>query len=174
MACQHIFFQRHWELCGDEVTAVVLRVLRGEDDPSIFNNTCIVLIPKVDSPEELGQFRPISLCNVVYKIASKVMANRLKKVLPDLISDEQSAFVPGRSITDNIITAYECMHFMKKKRARDSRFAALKLDMRKAYDRVEWSYLQAIMLRLGFHRLWVDTIIILVTSVSFSVLFNVE
>jgi len=129
------FFQRHWELCGDEVTAVVLRVLRGEDDPSIFNNTSIVLIPKVDSPEELGQFRPISLCNVVYKIASKVMANRLKKVLPDLISDEQSAFVPGRSITDNIITAYECMHFMKKKRARGSRFAALKLDMRKAYDR---------------------------------------
>jgi len=111
---------------------------------------------------------------VVYKIASKVMANRLKKVLPDLISDEQSAFVTGRSITDNIITAYECMHFMKKKRARYSRFAALKLDMRKAYDRVEWSYLQAIMLWLGFHRLWVDTIMRLVTSVSFSVLFNGE
>jgi hypothetical protein len=144
------FFRRHWELYGDEVTVVVLRVLRGEDDPSIFNNTSIVLIPKV------------------------VMANRLKKVLPDLISDEQSAFVPGRSITDNIITAYECMHFMKKKRARDSRFAALKLDMRKAYDRVEWSYLQAIMIRLVFHRLWVDTIMRLVTSVSFSVFFNAE
>lgn len=76
------FFQRHWELCGDEVTTVVLRVLRGKDDPATINGTCIVLIPKVDNPEELGQFRPISLCNVIYKIASKVMANRLRIILP--------------------------------------------------------------------------------------------
>jgi len=82
------FFQRHWELCGDEVTEVVLHVLRGEDDPSLINCTCIVLIPKVESPEELGQFRPISLCNVIYKIASKVMANRMKSVLPEIISEE--------------------------------------------------------------------------------------
>ena len=153
---------------------MVLRILRGDDDPSVINSTCIVLIPKVESPEELGQFRPISLCNIVYKIASKVMANRLKKVLPDVILEEQSAFVPERLITDNIITPYECMHFMKKKRGRDRRFAALKLDMRKAYDRVEWSYLRAIMLLLGFHQMWVDSIMRLVTSVFFSVLFNGE
>jgi hypothetical protein len=111
------FSQRHWELCGEEVTEVVLRVLRGEDDPSVIYSTCIVLIPKVEKLEELGQFRPISLCNVIYKIASKVMANRLKVVLPEIISEEQSAFVPGRLITDNIITAYEYMHFMKKKKS---------------------------------------------------------
>jgi hypothetical protein len=58
------FFQRHWDLCGSEVTSVVMRVLRGEDDPSLINNTFIVLIPKVASLEELGQFRHISLCNV--------------------------------------------------------------------------------------------------------------
>jgi hypothetical protein len=150
----------------------VLRVLRGEDDPEAINNTCIVLIPKVARPEELGQFRPISLCNVIYKIASKVVANRLKSMLPEIILEEQSAFAPGRLITDNIITAYECVHFMKKKRSQELRCCALKLDMRKAYDRVEWNYLKAIMLRLGFHGVWTDMVMRLITSVSFSVLLN--
>jgi hypothetical protein len=111
------FFQCYWELCGKEITSVVLRMLRGEDNPAMINDTMIVLIPKVANAEELGQYRPISLCNVIYKIASKVVANRLKVVLPEIIAKEQSAFVPGRLITDNIITTYECFHFMKRKRA---------------------------------------------------------
>jgi hypothetical protein len=100
------FFQRHWKLCGEEVTTVVLRVLRGEDDPSIISNTCIVLTPKVESLEELSLLRPISLCNVIYKIASKMMANRLKIALPEIVSKEQSTFVPGHLITDNIVTFF--------------------------------------------------------------------
>jgi hypothetical protein len=156
-----------------EVTTIVLRVLRGEDDAKTIDDTFIVLTPKVASPEELGQFCPISLCNVIYKIASKVVANKLKVILPEIISEEQSAFVPGRLITDNIITAYECLHFMKKKRAKDLRCCALKLDMKKAYNRVEWSYLCA-MQCLGFHPMWVTTLMRLVTSVSFLVLLNGE
>jgi hypothetical protein len=103
------------------------------------------------------------MCNVLYKIASKVIANRFRAILPEIISEEQSTFVPGRLITDNVITAYKCMHFMKKKRGGEQRFCALKLDMKKAYDRVEWEYLRKIMLKLGFHRQWVDIIMRLVT-----------
>jgi hypothetical protein len=76
------FFQTLWDLSGEEVMLAVLRVLKGEDNLEVINKTFIVLIPKVARPEELGQFRPISLCNVIYKIASKVAANRLKVCLP--------------------------------------------------------------------------------------------
>jgi hypothetical protein len=104
---------------------------------------------------------------VIYKIASKVLANSLKVCLPDIVSEEQSAFVPGRLITYNIITDYECLHFMKRNRAKKNMFCSLKLDMHKAYDRLEWSYLEAVMLKLGFHRLWVQMVMRLVTTVSF-------
>lgn len=112
------FFQHHWDTCGDDVTKAVLRIVEGSESAECINDTILVLIPKVKKTTLLSQFRPISLCTVLYKIASKVISNRLKVVLPDIISEEQSAFVPGRLITDNIITAYECLHFMKRNKAK--------------------------------------------------------
>ncbi|XP_020153536.1 uncharacterized protein [Aegilops tauschii subsp. strangulata] len=141
------FFQHHWEVCAEEVTQAVLKIVEGTESARCINETMLVLIPKV-------------------------ISSRLKLVLPDVISEEQSAFVPGRLITDNIITAYECLHFMKRNKANKNQSCALKLDMMKAYDRVEWPYLQAIMLKLGFTAKWVDIVMGLVTTVGFSVLFN--
>lgn len=95
-----LFFQHFWPKIGDEVTAIVLDFLK-----LIFNETHIMLIPKFKEPKKITEYRPISLCNVVYKIASKAIANRLKKILPTIINDNQSAFVHKRLITDNVLVA---------------------------------------------------------------------
>ena len=93
-----IFYKKFWEVVGTKVTEEVLAVLNGGPMPEGWNDTTIVLIPKVSRPDKIKDLRPISLCNVLYKIVSKVLANRLKKILPDIISSAQSAFVPGRLI----------------------------------------------------------------------------
>ena len=112
----------------EKVTAAVLGFLNGGEMPEVINRTILVLIPKVANPQEISQFRPISLCNVIYKICSKVLANRLRLILDDIISEEQSAFVPGRLITDNVLIAYECIHYLRNKKGK-SGACAIKLDM---------------------------------------------
>ena len=100
----------------DDLVEEVLGAINNATIPMSWNDTTIVMIPKVDEPEKVTQFHPISLCNVVYKVIPKMLAFRLKSMLPEIISDSQSAFVPGRLITDNILLAYECIHTMKKKK----------------------------------------------------------
>ena len=164
-----LFYKKFWHIFGNEVIDVVLDFLHtGHMVPDI-NYTHIVLIPKVKKLEKMVDFRPISLCNVIYKIISKVLANRLKLILPQLISPTQSAFVPGRLITDNVLVAYETLHaiHIRKKGA-----LSLKLDVSKAYDRVEWGFLKGMMIKLWFLEVWVDRVMSCVSTPSFSIRIN--
>lgn len=92
-----LFFQKFWPVCKNEVLHDVLKILKEGVDPTYLNHTNIVLIPKVKSPKNPKDLRPISLSNVLTRIISKVIANRVKPILPDIISESQSAFIPGLS-----------------------------------------------------------------------------
>ena len=99
---QGIFYQAHWEVIASDVNQLIGEFISGSLQPLRINATHLALIPKVQCPEFVSQFRPISLCNYSYKILSKVLANRLKNIMPLLISPTQNAFVEGRQIQDNI------------------------------------------------------------------------
>ena len=109
---------------------------------------------------------------MIYKIISKVLANRLKQVLPNIISPIQGAFVPGHLITDNVLLAYETLHTMNCKKKGKKGYMALKLDVSKSYDRVEWTFLQGVMQRLGFPETWIERVMSCVITTSFSILMN--
>ncbi|KAH9790374.1 reverse transcriptase domain-containing protein [Citrus sinensis] len=164
------FYKNFWHIVGADVSAACLYFIANKQFPLDLNKTLIVLIPKKAQREVLADMRPIALCNVLYKIIAKMLANRLKLVLDSVISDSQSAFVPGRAITDNILISAEIMHFLKRKRQGKKGVAALKIDMAKAYDRVEWDFLKAMMSKMGFADEWVQLVMLCVTTVSYSVL----
>lgn len=122
--------------------------------------------------DRLTDVRPIALCNVLYKLLAKVLANRLKTILPDTISENQSAFVPGRSISDNVLIAFELIHHMKRKKRCQDGEVALKLDISKAYDRVSWQYLWHRMEVMRFDAKWISWVKLCVTTVQYMVFIN--
>ena len=167
-----IFYQKYWDFVGSSVINCVMNTLNSRRMPLGLNDTYICLIPKVKCPKKISEFRPISLCNIIYKVISKVLANRLKKILLEVISEEHSAFVPRRQITDNVFIAFETMHRINQKRDGKEGLMAIKLDMSKVYDRVKWAYLEEITRKLGFQERWISLTMICVKTVSFSVLID--
>ncbi|KAG6491492.1 hypothetical protein ZIOFF_052843 [Zingiber officinale] len=164
------FYRACWEIVGEDVLQAVLDFFRGAELPRGMASTTIVLIPKVDSAQRWRDFRPISLCNVSYKIISKLMAQRMASVLGKVISPAQSGFVPWRLISDNILMAQELDHKLNY-HIRGGNLI-LKLDMAKAYDRVQWGVLFRVMAAFGFSEAVIAFIRRCVTSSWFSVLVN--
>jgi hypothetical protein len=168
------FFRDNWYTIGQEAFPIMADFfLTGRLEDEV-NFTYISLIPKIVSPTKVSEFRPISLCNVFYKIISKTLVNRLKMLLPVILSANQSAFIPGRLITDNVLAAYETLHSMHTRMWGKTGYMALKLDMSKAYDRVKWIFLEMVMRKLGFAEKWVELIMTCISTVKYSVLINGE
>lgn len=120
----------------------------------------------------MKDFRPISLRNMAYKIIAKIMASRLRRTLPALILDAQAAFVHDRSIHDNILIAYELLHALKSSNKCSEEFITIKTDISKAFDRVEWSFLERALGILGFAPEWISLIMKCISSVNYQVLIN--
>ncbi|GAU47276.1 hypothetical protein TSUD_94650 [Trifolium subterraneum] len=133
------------------------------------NSTFIALIPKVDSPHRLNDFRPISLVGSLYKILAKVLANRLRMVVGRVISESQTAFVKDRQILDGILIANEVVDEARKTK---KELLLFKVDFEKAYDSVDWGYLDAVMGRMSFPVLWRKWIKECVCTATASVLVN--
>lgn len=166
------FFQANWDAVGPAVIAEVRDFFLSGHLAQSTNNTFVRLIPKSTGAKRTEDYRPIALCNVFYKIISKLLSLRLKPVLATIISENQSAFIPGRAIADNVLITHEVLHFLKNSRAEKKCTMAVKTDMSKAYDRVEWGFVEAVLKRLGFDEIWISWIMQCITTVTYSYLIN--
>eukprot|EP00253_Pinus_taeda_P013020 PITA_13020 len=163
------FFHEFWDLISSEVWDLV------EESRSMhwvlpsLNSTFIALVPKSEEANTPEKFWPIALCNVIYKLISKVVANRLKPLLPLLILPEQTGYVEGRQIMDGIILSNEVIHSLKIFK---NPGMIMKLDLSKAFDKLSWEYIKQMLLAFGFSATWTRWIMNLISSPCFSVLLN--
>ncbi len=166
-----LFYKKYWEVVGNSVIKAVRNFFITGKMLKEVNKTYIVLIPKILNPSTITHFRPISLCNTIYKIISKLLVDRLRSVILNLVSPAQSAFVPRRWIAENQLIVQEILHSFKKRNIKDG-FVALKLDLQKVYDWVNWGFLKVVLSQFGFSPIFICWIMEYISSVSFSILVN--
>jgi hypothetical protein len=165
------FFSHFFDLLGDDLLELVEDSrMRGKVISSL-NSTFLALIPKENKPMTFGDYRPIALCNLCYKLIAKVIANRLNLFSRGHLSSEQLGFLKGRQILDAIGMTQECLHSIKMKKLKA---LILKLDLKKAYDCVNWDFLRLILIQTGFSFPSINWIMSCVVSSSFVVLINGE
>ena len=162
-----LFYKKYWNIVKDEVLSSVWDFFGKNHLLKEQNHTFIALVPKKMGASSVHQFRPISLCNII----SKILANLFKRLLHHFISPFQSAFVPTRNIQDNTILVHELFNSINSKRGCGG-LMAVKIDIEKAFNHMEWSFILAILSKLGFDPRWINWIRICITSPSFSILIN--
>ena len=153
-----LFYKKYWAIVGESITRVVTSFFQAGRMLAEVNNSFIVLIPKSQSLTSFNHYRPISLCNVVYKIITKLLVSRLRKILHKLISPTQAAFISGRWIAENQIVVQEMLHSFKTRKVK-SGLMDVKIDLQKAYNRVNWRFLQVVLKNFGFDEKFVQWIL---------------
>jgi hypothetical protein len=163
------FFHHCWPMIRMEVWEIIEDSRATGQVLQALNTTFLTLIPKEGQVHHPKQFRPIALCSVIYKLLTKVIARRLKPILPTIISQEQSGYIEGRQILDSVILAHEVIHSLQKTKMPGM---LLKLDLSKAFDKISWAYMKDLLLVFGFDKLWVTWILNLTSTAFFSILVN--
>ncbi|WCJ37950.1 Retrovirus-related Pol polyprotein from type-1 retrotransposable element R2 [Euphorbia peplus] len=164
------FFKHCWNIVGEDFCAAVKEFFQSGKLLKQVNVTALVIIPKNSNPQGLGDFRPIACCTVIYKTITKILTSRLAPVLKNLISANQSAFVPGRCISDNILLAHELVR--NYHRVSSGSNCALKVDLQKAYDTIDWDFLEEILLQFGFPNKFITWIMVCLRNSCYSIVLN--
>ncbi|PNX93586.1 ribonuclease H, partial [Trifolium pratense] len=163
--------EEYWHIVGEDVYNLVCQAFASGTFNSCIGETLIALIPKVDYPQNFKEFRPISLCNTIYKLITKVLVNRLRPYLDQIIGPYQSSFLPGRGTCDNAIVLQEVIHSMKKSKKKKGD-VVYKIDLEKAYDHVNWEFLRSCLIQFGFPPITITLIMHCVSASSLSLIWN--
>ncbi|GKV37600.1 hypothetical protein SLEP1_g45612 [Rubroshorea leprosula] len=164
------FYKATWSIVGDLVVKAIKEFFSSGQLLKEVNSTIISLVPKIQNPTKMTEFRSLACCNLFYKFITKILANRFKKCLPLFISRSQCAFVEGRLMVENVLLAQEIVKHYHKQCL--SPKCALKIDLMKAFDSVSWDFIFQILLSLGIPSQFVNLVKACVTTPKFSVVFN--
>ena len=166
------FYRRAWPIIGNDFTQAVQEFFSSGHILKQWNATAITLVPKSTEVERMSGFRPISCCNDVYKVVSKILARRLEKLLPSMISPSQYVFVKVRLLMENVLLTTELVHGFGSKNASPS--GLLKVDIRKAFDFVSWPFILEVLRAADFPGIFINWIRNCITTTSFSINVNGE